>query len=48
MKQTIRWKDGYINPPSAPGIGVYLDVEVAARHPYDGEALHLEMLDRPV
>ena len=30
------------------GLGVELDEEVAARHPYDGDKLHLEMLDRPV
>ena len=48
LKTPIRWEAGYIIPPSAPGLGVELDEEVAARHPYDGEALHLEMLDRPV
>ena len=48
LKQPIRWEDGYIIPPSAPGLGVELDEEVAAQHPYTGEALHIEMLDRPV
>ena len=47
LKTPIRWDDGYVIPPSAPGLGVELDEEVAAQHPYDKE-LHLEMLDRPV
>ena len=48
LKKPIRWEDGYIIPPSEPGLGVELDEEVAAQHPYDGKELHLEMLDRPV
>jgi galactonate dehydratase len=48
LKEPIRWEDGYVIPPSAPGLGVELDEEVAAQHPYDGKELHLEMLDRPV
>jgi len=48
LKAPIRWEDGYLIPPDAPGLGVELDEEVAAAHPYDGQALHLEMLDRPV
>jgi len=48
LKEPIRWEDGFIIPPEKPGIGVELDEEVAARHPYTGTALHLEMMDRPV
>ncbi len=48
LKKPIEWQEGYVIPPTAPGLGVELDEEVAARHPYTGEALHLEMLDRPV
>ena len=48
LKKPIQWEDGYVIPPSAPGIGVELDEEVAARHPYEGQALHLEIQDRPV
>ncbi len=48
LKTPIRWEQGYIIPTSAPGLGVELDEEVAARHPYDGDKLHLEMFDRPV
>jgi hypothetical protein len=32
----------------APGLGDELDEAVAARHPYEGEALHIERHDRPV
>ena len=48
LKAPIVWEDGYVIPPDAPGLGVELDEEVAARHPYTGRELHLEMLDRPV
>jgi 2-dehydro-3-deoxyphosphogalactonate aldolase len=48
IKEPIHWEDGYIIPPTAPGLGVELNEEVAAQHPYTGNRLHLEMLDRPV
>jgi 2-dehydro-3-deoxyphosphogalactonate aldolase len=48
LKEPIRWEDGYVIPPSGPGLGVELDEAVAARHPYAGQELHLEMLDRPL
>jgi galactonate dehydratase len=47
LKTPIRWEEGYVIPPSAPGLGVELDEAVAAAHPYTGKRLHLEMLDRP-
>jgi galactonate dehydratase len=48
LKEPIRWEDGYVIPPTAPGLGVELNEDVAAKHPYTGNELHLEMLDRPV
>ena len=48
LKTPMRWEEGYVIPPSAPGIGVELDEEVAERHPYEGSELHLDMLDRPL
>lgn len=48
LKTPIRWEDGYIIPPTAPGLGVELNEEVAAMHPYTGKLLHLEMLNEPV
>lgn len=48
LKNPIQWQDGYVIPPTAPGLGVELNETVAAAHPYDGAALHLDMSDRPV
>ncbi|GBL36320.1 isomerase [Anaerolineae bacterium] len=48
LREPIQWQDGYIIPPSKPGLGVELNEEVAARHPYKGDKLHLEMHDKPV
>ncbi len=48
LKKPIQWENGYILPPSGPGLGVELDEAVAAEHPYRGKHLHLEMLGRPV
>ncbi len=47
LKKPIRWEDGYILPPTEPGLGVELDEEVAACHPYNGERLNLTMFERP-
>ena len=48
LKEPIQWEDGYIIPPTKPGLGVELDEAVADQHPYTGKGLHLEPLDRPV
>ena len=48
LKDSIQWEDGHIIPPTKPGLGVELNEAVAAKHPYTGKRLHLEMLDRPV
>ncbi|MFO1151358.1 MAG: mandelate racemase/muconate lactonizing enzyme family protein [Alsobacter sp.] len=41
LKKPIVWEQGYVIPPSEPGLGVELDEEVALAHPYTGKALHL-------
>ena len=38
LKEPIRWEDGYVIPPAAPGLGVELDEAVALAHPYSGGA----------
>lgn len=43
LKSPMRWEDGYVIPPTEPGIGVELDETVARANPYTGTALHLEM-----
>jgi galactonate dehydratase len=48
LKEPIRWEEGFIIPPTKPGLGVELNEEVAAAHPYAGKKLHIEMYDRPV
>jgi 2-dehydro-3-deoxyphosphogalactonate aldolase len=48
LKKPIQWEQGYIIPPTDPGLGVELDEEVANKHPYTGNQLHLEMTDHPV
>ena len=44
----IQWQDGYVIPPSAPGLGVELDEAVAAANPFTGTMLHLDMAAHPV
>jgi 2-dehydro-3-deoxyphosphogalactonate aldolase len=48
LKTAIRWEDGYVIPPEAPGLGVELDEDVAAAHPYDDDELHLTPVYGPV
>lgn len=48
LTEPIRWEEGYIIPPTKPGLGVELNEVVAARHPYTGKKLHLEPLARPL
>ncbi|MCF8069022.1 MAG: mandelate racemase/muconate lactonizing enzyme family protein [Desulfobacterales bacterium] len=45
LKKPIRWEDGYIIPPTEPGLGVELNEEVAEKNPYTGKELHLDMMD---
>jgi len=46
LQTPIQWEDGYIIPPTAPGLGVELNEEVARAHPYDDMALHLDVHPR--
>lgn len=48
LKKPIQWQDGFIIPPTGPGLGVELDEEVAEAHPYTGDGLHLEPAEYPV
>ena len=48
LKKPIRWEQGYVIPPTDPGLGVELNEEVALAHPYTGNQLHLEMTNVPV
>ena len=48
LTKPIHWQDGYLIPPTGPGLGVELNEAVAAQHPYTGDKLHLEMYEHPV
>ncbi len=47
IKNAFRVEDGFIRPPSGPGLGFELDEDLARAHPYTGDGLHLEMQDAP-
>jgi galactonate dehydratase len=48
LKKPMRWEEGYVIPPSEPGLGIELNEEVARAHPYTGDKLHLEMTQQPI
>jgi galactonate dehydratase len=48
LVKPIRWEAGYVIPPTEPGLGVDLDEQVLAAHPYGERALHLEMAAQPL
>lgn len=47
IKGSIRVEDGYITPPTTPGLGIDVDEALARAHPYEGSDLHLQMQDAP-
>ncbi|MFZ1663602.1 MAG: mandelate racemase/muconate lactonizing enzyme family protein [Paracoccaceae bacterium] len=47
IKNSIKWEDGYVIVPDAPGLGIEFDEDVARAHPYRGDRLHLEMQEAP-
>jgi 2-dehydro-3-deoxyphosphogalactonate aldolase len=48
LMKPIRWEQGYVIPPTEPGLGVELNEAVAAAHPYTGRDLHLVPAYRPL
>ena len=48
LQTPLRWEDGYVLVSQAPGLGVELNEEVAAAHPYNGDALHLTPSSLPM
>jgi galactonate dehydratase len=48
LMKPIRWEDGYILPPTEPGLGVELNERFIADYPYRDSALHLDMAARPI
>jgi 2-dehydro-3-deoxyphosphogalactonate aldolase len=47
VKTSIKFENGFIIPPTEPGLGIELNEEVALAHPYTGSELHLEMSALP-
>lgn len=47
IKGAIRVEDGFITPPTEPGLGIEVDEALARAHPYTGEGLHLQMQEEP-
>lgn len=48
LKQPLQWEEGFLIPPTAPGLGVELDMDVVRAHsPYTGGRLHIEMDPEP-
>ncbi len=48
LQTPMQFEDGHVIPPTAPGLGVELNVAVALANPYTGTMLHLEMTQSPV
>ena len=50
VKRPLEWEDGYLHPPTTPGLGVELDLDVISAHSYEdrGGRLHLDMTQTPV
>ena len=47
IKGSIRVDNGFIPAPTAPGLGIEVDEDLARAHPFTGEGLHLMMQDAP-
>ena len=48
LKKPMQFEQGRVIPPTAPGLGVELNEDVARAHPYTGDMLHLDMAQHPV
>ena len=48
LKAPMQFEQGHVIPPTAPGLGVELNEDVARANPYTGTMLHLEMTQHPV
>lgn len=47
INHTIKWEDGFIHAPTAPGLGIEFNEALARANPYTGNGLHLEMQEVP-
>ncbi|WP_270728083.1 mandelate racemase/muconate lactonizing enzyme family protein [Shimia sp. Alg240-R146] len=47
IQSAITVEDGFVTPPTAPGLGIEVDEALARAHPYTDTGLHLQMQDAP-
>lgn len=47
VKSPIQWEDGYIIPPTQPGLGIELNEEIVEKYPYEGP-IFIEVEDHPI
>jgi L-alanine-DL-glutamate epimerase-like enolase superfamily enzyme len=47
IKSSIRVEGGFVTAPTAPGLGIEIDEDLARAHPYEDDGLHLQMQDAP-
>ena len=48
MTKPIQWQDGYIIPPTEPGLGVELNEAVADANPFTKDDVFPPMAEAPV
>lgn len=47
ITSSIAVENGFVTPPTAPGLGINVDEALARKHKFDGNGLHLQMQDAP-
>lgn len=47
IKGTLRVDQGFVTAPTAPGLGIEVDEDLARANPYSGDGLHLQMQEDP-
>jgi galactonate dehydratase len=48
IKSSITIENGYVNVPTAPGLGIDVDEALARAHPLTDDGLHLQMQQDPI
>ncbi len=48
IKNSLTVEGGYIPVPTAPGLGIDVDEDLARAHPFTGDGLHLQMQEDPI
>ncbi|WP_299418501.1 mandelate racemase/muconate lactonizing enzyme family protein [uncultured Shimia sp.] len=47
ITSSIKVENGFVTPPTAPGLGIEVNETLARKHKFDGNGLHLQMQDAP-